>query len=709
MGVMAVAKLLFGYYQVLVLIGSVYSVPYPPVYLEVLEGFTKMFSLNVFTIFPLECVQQYDFYYPFYFTCISSMALLGLIVCLQLFTSTPKHNRQTKIDSNQDGVVSRTEMCGCVNARMQDAQAWLLFITYFIYSSTCAMISNIFNCVDLNDGNVLLITDYSISCKSSAYASAKYLGIAATLSVSLGTPLLYGLLMFPHRANIRAARHLGFFYADYTDDYWYWEIIECIKRLLLTGGSIFFFKGSLLQIVVSIILVSMYAFVIDHVRPFALKINNTQAVLANHMLALSLFLALLLKISIGFKPTGLYDIGIPEQALPYLMIGSLLAVLISYASMLLWGWIGSHSAVSKTDSAIYDAFNFVDLDKSMQRSAMGNGTVVLEEEQPTKDSRALEMLLRFIRANEPPFNDHKGTSMHIGHDDKIRVSKIAVVQCSKRIQSFVNKHLEYESKYTNPVFRMTWLSEQSDAKLMLWRLEIIRYFGRYPSYGPSSSHGDWACGKVRVSVAFRGECDESVAKSILQGNLSNLAARDPGYYGTGLYFSLDPEYCVRYYGTDKNGDPFPERVLAIYAVVFGNAYPVTEAITEKDRSGVEKAKKAAIQRSGDINYCSQDSLLGRPLKAKSDSHLVVVGVDGQHPDTTKGVWRKMPPGHQFHGHAFQAPVDPSEQRGFGGLVRSELVVRDESQVMPLGYMVIASHGNTSMGMGAEGANQKFVL
>ena len=63
------------------------------------------------------------------------------------------------------------------------------------------------------------------------------------------------------------------------------------------------------------------------------------------------------------------------------------------------------------------------------------------------------------------------------------------------------------------------------------------------------------------------------------------------HYGR-LYFSFDAEvgccfiityhdgryqkYCVNYYGTDKNMQPYKQRVLVVFAVVYGNSYPVVE-------------------------------------------------------------------------------------------------------------------------------------
>jgi len=670
-GVVAVVKMVFGYYQVLLLLGSVYNVPYPAEYLEVLSHFT-LFSLDAFLLFPAECIIDYDFLSSFYAQAIAAMCLLLVIVLIE--------------------AVARGT--GWIWRRVRQVQAVSLFVTYCIYSSTSTTISKIFNCKDIDEDHLLLSEDYTVDCRSMRYLSAHTFGVFSTLTVSLGTPVLYLILMMPYRSDLSKAKHLQFFHHDYVETCFFWEVVECMKRYMLTGAALFVSKGSLLQLILSVLVALSYGFVLRGVQPYTRQWHNTLAVTINWMLVVSLLLAMLLKMSTGFTSNGIYTVGVSPDDLPLLLVASLVLVLFVCVSTIVWELLVKGSVVHNLWRELHQAFVFSDVNKTLQRSRDAHGVSVLEEMAPTRSSKGLRWLASFIQANERPLQEKEKKWISI--DSSMKVQKIGIVQSPQRLQSFVNKYLEYQQKYANKaVFQMSWVSEQGPLALCQWRLRIVAYFARYPSWGPSSQQA-WSCGDVRVCVAFRGEWDEVVAKAILFGNLSNLAARDPGYYGTGLYFSLDPEYCVRYYGTDKDDKPFKERVLAIYAVCFGNMYPVTEGITEKDRKEVEAAKTLAYENNADINYCSQESLLGRPLKAKADSHVVIVGIEGSRPETTKGVWRKMPSGHQYHGHAFQAPVDPTEQQAFHGHVRSELVLRDESQVMPLGYMVITDNAPISM-------------
>jgi hypothetical protein len=180
-----------------------------------------------------------------------------------------------------------------------------------------------------------------------------------------------------------------------------------------------------------------------------------------------------------------------------------------------------------------------------------------------------------------------------------------------------------------------------------------------------------------VSVVFAIVPSEPVADSILHGNLSNMAARDPGFYGKGIYFSFDPEYCVRWYGRQSGtcsvggqggGERFlltdgslqSRACLMVFAVSYGNSYLVTERVTTQCREGLHKwqqdqdrireapkhgteesaqnrrtslieiAEKVFLGTSKLTEFFSSESLLGNPLKPKSDSHLVAITGSWRH-------------------------------------------------------------------------------
>jgi hypothetical protein len=65
---------------------------------------------------------------------------------------------------------------------------------------------------------------------------------------------------------------------------------------------------------------------------------------------------------------------------------------------------------------------------------------------------------------------------------------------------------------------------------------------------------------------------EEIARKILLGGFANLGKRDVGFYGSGIYVTLDLDYCMEY-ATDKRGST----PVIVCAFVMGVAFPVVES------------------------------------------------------------------------------------------------------------------------------------
>ena len=58
---------------------------------------------------------------------------------------------------------------------------------------------------------------------------------------------------------------------------------------------------------------------------------------------------------------------------------------------------------------------------------------------------------------------------------------------------------------------------------------------------------------VRVWICFHAAPSEDVAKSILRGGFAQLQKLDAGYFGKGIYMTLDAKYAVEEYGVGAYG------------------------------------------------------------------------------------------------------------------------------------------------------------
>jgi hypothetical protein len=164
--IQAKLKIMFAFYQVTLLCGPVFQIPYHrvPGYAD-LSRALSVFTIDVFGALNFDCFASYSFHAKLY---IMSLFALGLEV----------------------GVVAaifRYRKTGNLKARR--IAAWFLLITYFLYSSLCATIFQTFQCERV-DTTEWLVADYSIDCNGSAHKGAYGFAVFMIFAFCLGEYLL---------------------------------------------------------------------------------------------------------------------------------------------------------------------------------------------------------------------------------------------------------------------------------------------------------------------------------------------------------------------------------------------------------------------------------------------------------------------------------------------------------------------------------------
>ena len=110
------------------------------------------------------------------------------------------------------------------------------------------------------------IIDYSISCTSQYYKSGRAYAIFMFFVYPIGVPILYFCLLYSIRNIISESNKeksfksshkitpFKFLFDSYTSEYWYWEVIETIRRLLLTGILVVGGIGTSLKLAISMVI-----------------------------------------------------------------------------------------------------------------------------------------------------------------------------------------------------------------------------------------------------------------------------------------------------------------------------------------------------------------------------------------------------------------------------------------------------------------------
>jgi hypothetical protein len=196
----------------------------------------------------------------------------------------------------------RTRCSGAGRAVLESISTAVLVFIYLVYPGLSSLFFRAFNCKAI-DGQNYLVADFGIRCDDGVHLGMQYLAAALVAAWGIGVPVLFVVVLYPSRRDIarRAItpqlKRLAFFFMDYREDCWFFEAIECTKKVVVTGFAAVVLKASMLQLVLAVFFMVLYTHLVSSWQPYRKRIDNALAVAANALLTGTLFGAVLLKYS----------------------------------------------------------------------------------------------------------------------------------------------------------------------------------------------------------------------------------------------------------------------------------------------------------------------------------------------------------------------------------------------------------------------------
>ena len=182
---------------------------------------------------------------------------------------------------HQTAEVVSSDMVLTITAKYQ--KICLVFMS-IVLPGISSIIFATFSCTDVDsetaDGSEVYMTvDYSISCYSDRYYFAFSWALVMAAVYPIGVPCYYFYLLRQHKdaimkrditASITDKRLEGikFLYEVYCPCYWYWEVVEMLFRLSMTGLLVLLNQGSILQIVIGIFFALIFVKIYDGFLPY---------------------------------------------------------------------------------------------------------------------------------------------------------------------------------------------------------------------------------------------------------------------------------------------------------------------------------------------------------------------------------------------------------------------------------------------------------
>lgn len=172
--------------------------------------------------------------------------------------------------------------------------------------------------------------DLLVDCDSDSHKRAEGVAWLMILVFAIGLPLVYQALLYPHRerllkADYSGCRSLAFLTQDYKPQYYWWEGIEIVRKLLLTGALVRFQKGSLIQMVAAMGVIALHLVFLAYCKPYKKTRDGLLALFVYSMLFSVFFAAILLSVR-NAAPSSVLASGISTDTVAACLICCVLSV-----------------------------------------------------------------------------------------------------------------------------------------------------------------------------------------------------------------------------------------------------------------------------------------------------------------------------------------------------------------------------------------------
>lgn len=327
-------KILLGSGQVLALLPGVLELVFPENPKQILS-FVGLLVADVKSVLRPECWGWS--WYERWLTEVLALPIASILLVLMV-----NIGRQMSICGGSDLLRRCQQMNRVLSATIRQ----LAFVAMVLYPQISTAIFSAFQCRQLGEQSSCLEADYSISCNDERYRKYKFTAFCLTIIVPLGFPI--GLLAsFWYQWNksctlwmdqlqersesdslasfhhSRMQRSFSFYIKIYRLECWWFEPVDMLRKLALTGLLQFFHRGSAAQCFCGCALAFM-SFGLQHLlQPYREKESNALKAIVDMQLFLTFLISFILRVLPKMNTSEPFD----EDAYGWLLLMSFVTLL----------------------------------------------------------------------------------------------------------------------------------------------------------------------------------------------------------------------------------------------------------------------------------------------------------------------------------------------------------------------------------------------
>ncbi|KAG5183506.1 hypothetical protein JKP88DRAFT_262991 [Tribonema minus] len=279
--------------QVLTQYVSITGGDLPLSYTHFLNG-VSIFSLDLRWLTSPGCAMNVNFYDRLLMATLSPLAIIALIFAGRLYLIARAQFGRTPHRSHATLQLLVSE----------DLNAAFGF-TFLIFAGVSVTVFETFACDELQYvGSSYLRVDYSIECYTPEHTAYRIFAGVMLLFYPIGIPALYmGTLWLcfvarrDHGQTSQLAKASLFLWEPYQANVFYWEVVECVRRLMLTGLLVFIMPGTPGQSAVACVFAVFTGIGYESMRPHRDSYDMWLYRIGYSIVFVSYFLSLLMQVS----------------------------------------------------------------------------------------------------------------------------------------------------------------------------------------------------------------------------------------------------------------------------------------------------------------------------------------------------------------------------------------------------------------------------
>ncbi|CAM9486217.1 unnamed protein product [Scytosiphon promiscuus] len=284
-------KIVVVVWQILTQFADAANVTYPSLYQDFL-GAIDIINFDVGSMLSAGCLwSDIDFHHRLLLSTLGPLVLVGLLAITYW------------IAMHRSKAGRRMASAETIRHRHQTA---LLLLTFLVYSSVSSTVFQTFACETLDDGVEYLRADYRIHCTDAKHRTFQVYAAIMVIVYPAGIPLLYAALLFQRRhvladpiGDKTSAQSIAGLWEPYRSECFYYEVIECGRRIMLTGVVVFIYPNDAAQIAVTMLFAFFFFAAFEILSPYK-SVSDMWLSRGGHTIVfLTMFDLLMLKVDVS--------------------------------------------------------------------------------------------------------------------------------------------------------------------------------------------------------------------------------------------------------------------------------------------------------------------------------------------------------------------------------------------------------------------------